>query len=421
MSSDQNRWVNYSVVVLILALLVAAFYGIRSQFEWVNMTINKGYTPEAARNRYLAAQHYLQQHSLTTKTAIDLTEIWDQLESQDAVLLLNNRVVPEAYHQQLMNWVADGGHLIITAQNLWDEEYQDSGDTLLDNLGVHVHNVIDEHAEEIGQAAAEKVKELAEEAGSDSEATINEDEEEAKTEANQCDAYGYSRLTLVDYSEALPPIQVQFGSYNHLVDAAGSSLAPYEYYPNQMLQYAIGQGKITTITNHSMWHNYNIGWYDHAYFLWLLVENAQNVWFVFDRQSESLLALITQHLLEPLIAGLLLLALYLWYRAKRFGPIAQEPPKGRRSLLEHITANGRFNWRHQQMQPLIQKQRDDIKHRFIRRHGNHHNEDSVITTLAKASELTPDQIRWALTCEAPEREQEFTQLIRLLQRLRNAV
>ena len=151
------------------------------------------------------------------------------------------------------------------------------------------------------------------------------------------------------------------------------------------------------------------------------MNNASKVWFVFDRDSDSLFGLILEHLLEPFVAGLLLLALHLWHRAKRFGPLAPAPQLARRSLMEHLEASAHFNWRHQQIQPMVQKQREDIRHRFILRYGSHHQEEFVMNTLAKTSELTPEQVRWALKAEPPEREQEFTQLIRLLQQLRNAV
>lgn len=426
MSNDhQNRWLNYGIVAVVLLLIGLMFYGISNQFERVNTTINLGYTTKALQNRYLAAQNFLDQQAIDSQTAIDLTEVIDQLQPNDALLLLNSRLIPEAYQDQIMDWVANGGHLLIRAQNLWDEEYQESGDPFLDKLGVRLYDVLEEEVERIGEAAGEKVDELnqqqeiteAETAGETDTVT----DEDKSTEAAQCDVYDYSRLTLVDYDNREPPIQVQFASYTHLFDASGNAITPADYYPNQMLQYPVGQGMITAISNYEMWLNHNIGWYDHAYYLWLLVQQADQVWFVFDRDAKSLFTLIIEHLLEPLIAGLLLLALYLWYRAKRFGPIAPAPAPTRRSLKEHLVANARFNWRHQQVQPLIQKQRDEIKQHFIRRHGNHHNQDFIFTTLAKASGLSAEQVRWALTVEPPEKEQEFTQLMRLLQRLRNAV
>ena len=414
-SNQQNRWVNYGIVAAILVLLGGLLYLISNQFERVKTTINLGYSLEAMQNRYLAAQKYLERQSIPSDTAVDIATVWDQLQHNDALLILNTRLVPEPYHEKLMDWVADGGHLVVTAQNYWSEDDAASGDSFLDQLGVEMYDVIEKEVDALGQSAGEALQEIMSE-------TESETGEEQITEAAQCDVYGYSRLTLVNYDQQRrPPLQIQFGSFAHLYDASGNALTPDIYYPNQILQYPIGQGMITTLTNHEMWANSNIGWYDHAYFLWLLVQDAEKVWFIFDRDSDSLLSLINKHLLEPFVAGLLLLALWLWYRAKRFGPIRPEPQLARRSLMEHLLASARFNWRHQQIQPMVQKQREDIKQLFMRRHGNHHQEDFIITTLAKSSDLTPEQIRWALLAQVPEREQEFTQLIRLLQRLRNAV
>ena len=441
-SNTQNRWVNYGIVAALVLLLVGVVMYISSQFERVKTTFNLGYTAEAIQNPYLAAQQYLQRQSIASDNGVDIASVWDQLQPGEALLLLNPRLIPEPYHLGLMEWVAEGGHLIVTAQNYWSEEYAESGDPFLDQLGVEMYDVIEDEIENVGEYAQQILQDkVAESASSDDESPtdieaessastgsdgelLNQagDESESKTtQAAQCDIYGYSRLTLVNYGEQAPPLQVQFGSFAHLYDASAKAITPEIYYPNQMLQYPVGRGMITTLTSHAMWSNENIGWYDHAYFLWLLVNNASKVWFVFDRDSDSLLSLILDHVLEPFAAGLLLLALYLWYRAKRFGPLAPEPQQARRSLMEHLEASARFNWRHRQIQPMVQKQREDIRHRFILRYGSHHQEDFVITTLAKASELTPKQVRWALKAEPPEREQEFTRLIRLLQRLRNAV
>ncbi len=46
-----------------------------------------------------------------------------------------------------------------------------------------------------------------------------------------------------------------------------------------------------------------------------------------------------------LLAGLLLLTLWLWRVGGRFGPLESEPPHGRRSLREHLEAAGTFLWR----------------------------------------------------------------------------
>ncbi|MDX1693097.1 MAG: DUF4350 domain-containing protein [Ketobacteraceae bacterium] len=421
-NTEQSRWVNYGIVAAILLLLALLLYVVSEQFERVKTTINMGYTLEAMQNRYLAAQKYLERQSIPSDTAVDIATAWEQLQANDALLILNTRLIPEPYHDRLLDWVASGGHLVVTAQNYWSEDSQESGDPFLDRLGIEMYDVITEEAEAIGESTQAAIQQLMEDAESDINEALSETSGEDKTtEAAQCDVYGYSRLTLMDYRDQKPPIQVQFASYSHLHDASGDAVTPDTYYPNQILQYPVGQGMVTALTSHQMWSNTNIGWYDHAYFLWLLVQNAGKVWFVFDRESDSLLSLMMEHLLEPLVAALLLLALYLWHRAKRFGPVKPEPELARRSLMEHLLASARFNWRHQQIHSLVRRQRDDIKQLFILRHGSHHREEEVITTLAKSSQLSPEQVRWALLAETPDKEQEFTHLIRLLQRLRNAV
>ncbi|MCG8668531.1 MAG: DUF4350 domain-containing protein [Pseudomonadales bacterium] len=423
----QDRTTNFVIVGVIGLLVAGVVYLISEQFESVRMTINKGYTLEAYQNSYLAAQQYLASFDIESKSAVDITEIRDQLEPSDSLLLLNTRLIPEPYHDFLLDWVNQGGHLIVTAHNMWDEDYGDSGDIFLDRLGVKMVTTLNDDVDEVEEAAEDLVEEILGE--DDTEESLvqqdsalqNSDDEENSTDINECTSYSYGRLTTVRYAENKPAIQVQFGTYVHLEDISGNALAFEGKYPNTILQYPIGDGMITTITNYRLWTNGNIGWYDHAFFLWLLVGNSNRTWFVFDKDSDSLLTLIERHFMEFFVSAALLLAFWLWYRAKRFGPIVAEPEKARRSLMEHLNANARFNWRHQQMDTLIKGQREEIKLHYSRRHGNYQSQAAMVATLAKASQLSNDEVEWALTCDTPYKEQDFTQLIRRLQRLRNAV
>jgi hypothetical protein len=48
--------------------------------------------------------------------------------------------------------------------------------------------------------------------------------------------------------------------------------------------------------------------------------------------------------MPALIACALLLALWIWSIVPRFGPIAPDAPPGRRRLLDHLRASGRYYW-----------------------------------------------------------------------------
>lgn len=63
----------------------------------------------------------------------------------------------------------------------------------------------------------------------------------------------------------------------------------------------------------------------------------------------------------------LLLALWLWARARRFGPLLESPSLERRSLLEHVAASGEHQWRYGHGDALHAAMRDAFLARLRRR------------------------------------------------------
>jgi len=116
-----------------------------------------------------------------------------------------------------------------------------------------------------------------------------------------------------------------------------------------LLHFKQGRGAVTILPL-SLFTNTSIGQHDAAELLWTLVQTYQP-------QRQGPLILMTRlHLptlwewltgpaFAALIAGLLLLVLWLWRIIPRFGPLAPEPEPHRRQLREHLTAVGRYVWR----------------------------------------------------------------------------
>ena len=58
-NTQQNRWLNYGVIALFVALAAAGMYSLSTKFETVLLSVNKGYSLEAFQNPYLAAEQFL--------------------------------------------------------------------------------------------------------------------------------------------------------------------------------------------------------------------------------------------------------------------------------------------------------------------------------------------------------------------------
>jgi hypothetical protein len=90
----------------------------------------------------------------------------------------------------------------------------------------------------------------------------------------------------------------------------------------------------------------SIGANDHAELFWRLASltPGRELHVYFRPERLSLWGFLEEHAVPALAAGALLLALWLWSIVPRFGPIAPEAPPGRRRLLDHLRASGRYFW-----------------------------------------------------------------------------
>jgi hypothetical protein len=110
-----------------------------------------------------------------------------------------------------------------------------------------------------------------------------------------------------------------------------------------------GQGVVALASDLSFLYNEGFIALDHAAWLSRILGEPKAgqravVWS--QPVDPSLLAWIWARAWPFLIGCGLLLAAWLWAGAGRFGPWLPAAPVGRRSLLEHLVASGRFLWRH---------------------------------------------------------------------------
>ena len=80
----------------------------------------------------------------------------------------------------------------------------------------------------------------------------------------------------------------------------------------------------------------------------------------------SLWGFLKENAAPALAAGGLLLALWLWSIAPRFGPVAPDVPPGRRRLLDHLRASGRYFWASGLRSRLVVAARDAALRRIAR-------------------------------------------------------
>jgi hypothetical protein len=109
---------------------------------------------------------------------------------------------------------------------------------------------------------------------------------------------------------------------------------------------AHGAGLVSGALELDFARNAYIGQHDHAEILWrmLSLQPAGELLVFHHPQRLSLWDFLVEHAAGALISGAVLLALWLWRIAPRYGTLLPDPPPVRRRLLDHLRASGRYLW-----------------------------------------------------------------------------
>jgi hypothetical protein len=344
-----------------------------------------GYKGEALSNDYLAVERFLTSIGIEGESISSLEKLREMPSTQDVLFIPTERI---SFNKQrnatLRDWVERGGHLIVVSWTLTDAEGYAYGpeDPFLDSLGVEQF----EH---------------------DSE-TLDDQEDRIPTDAVIGDSF----------------LQIDFYDSYYLIDHSDTAtvLAEDEFGVHA-LQYGIGTGKVTVLSDSYFLNNNRIKRYDHASFFWHLAQGEAQfgkVWLVYQEDMPSLWKWLAQHAPTVLISAAVLLLAWLWHSAVRFGPRLPDPVPVRRSVLEHLNTSGRFMWQHQVEDSLLKKVRAALHETMTYRHPGWSTlpKNLLQKKLAGRSGLDTVRIERALTASAEHRPLVFVELMRDLETLR---
>ena len=360
MSSQRER-INYllfaALIIIGIVSYIAWFF---THHELVENEVRKGVSSEVRRNPFLAAEMFLDVNGVNVESISGRDKLHKLPPSSD-VLLVNNlgaKLSSERF-QALLTWIENGGHLITTAHQLYDDEKLESGDQLLDELGIQLVKVcsckIDPNEEPL-----DDIESLDSDEQFDSEYSPN-----------------YSSLYPVNIEfESGETVEVKFNGDYELIDSR--EIASVEVASERgvhLLQVPRGDGLITIMSDNEFLKNpsyfslfnldlselvgyTSIADADHAYYLWLLVGTENKVWLLYGLQTEGIFNLIWNNAREFSISFIILLLLWLWWQSNRFGPLLGSVEAPRRNLMEHISMNSDYAWKQDRGQRLLQKNRD---------------------------------------------------------------
>lgn len=407
-------------LVLLLGLLGSY---VLSQATPHQELVKHGPAPEARANPYLAAEHFLRQQGRKVQHADSLQSLGQLPAAGQMLLVLGSReqMTPKQT-ERLLAWTRRGGHLLVVAETLWDEEKNSSGDLLLDPLGIqqYMSDELDESESEANADAVEDSTPAVETAPS-AEATTAASPDKG-TKQDPTPAVDLTQLYLENEDA---PAYIDFDTDYHLFDAKDLAHAwANSADTTHMLQLSQGDGLLTVVTDSWIWQNAHIGDYDNAWLLWYLTQDREVTLF-YRADRDDLFSLLLRHFPEALLALSLLLAASLWAAGLRQGPLQPVPERQRRQLQEHLRSSADFLLRHAGQRHLLQALQRDIQRRARLRHPGFDRLGVAEQwqVLGRMTRLTPSAISQAMRPIADRRlsASELTRQVAHLQTLRNVL
>jgi hypothetical protein len=354
------RWSGFALALLIL-----------TGCEYTEIEREIGYKGKARVNPWLAAERFIGRCGYATQPVLS----WTEPEAGDAAWIVPASVLSNvSFTRSMEQWVQDGGHLILLI------ERTDSATS--DWRGRHPPPALEEALSDMLRRAGISL------------------EKSGSASADEIEFQGMSYKVDAD-SEAVVS----------LTGAEGGVFASTES----------GDGRLTVITDGRIFRNRWIGDQDHAALLAALLDAGDSdgrVGIVRD-SGLSLWALLRQHLAPILLAGAVVLVLWLWRNLSRFGPVeSAAPPPVSRGYEHHLEALGYFHWKLDHAAALLGQLRAQVAefgHRACLAAGR--SGDDLHLFLAERAGLPPERVAHALADAAPRDPNAFTRVTADLQKL----
>jgi len=383
--------------LLWVGLLLACLLGAGGFYAWSKAipyeeVVDRGPSPEALANPYLAAEHFLRLQGLAVERANGLERLASLPAKGNSLLLLGERGnMSPRQAGQLLDWARSGGHLLVVAEALWDEETGKSGDLLLDRLPIH--QVLSDEPDAPAPAPARKNK--------------------------------APDLTKLYVDNDTAPVYFSFDTDFNLIDPKHlAQFSANSARSSHLMQLDLGKGRVTVITDSELWKTPDIGKHDNAWLLWYLTQGTA-VTLLFNGDVDDLFTLLLRYFPQALAALIALIALALWQAGMRQGPIQAPAPKARRQLQEHLKASADFLLRRSGQGTLLQALQRDILRAARRRHPGFEHLDNTEQgrVLAHLTRQPSHVISQALGPLPTKRlsSADFSRQVACLQTLRNAL
>jgi len=393
-------------------------WGLYASIEFYQEEAKTGWSLEAYRNPYLAAQQFMSRSGIEVIDAGSLAKL-DTLQGVSTLFITDaSQIISPRQLQQVLTWLENGGNVIVTADSVANTD-----DLLLQAFDVEVtlrEYDADDQAE--SKSMSESFREY------------NRQIEQGKTRDEIVKMYGKdTTLTLVQFDDEIGEVEIDFESARILthpyIDGKGYDAAkprPDSWSASEhgihLMQFDVGSGLLTMVSDSTIWTSYRIEAYDHAYLLWILSSRGGDFAILYPQLRDSLWQLAIRHASELLIAVALLVAFWLWHMGRRFGRILPPELTGARAMGEHFTAISQYLWHRKRGLDLIAPLRQRVLRRASLSLGEFagaapHRQMELI---GKRCGVTTDSISRALQ-ETQFNETSFVDTVKLLKHIEQSL
>ncbi len=336
------------VGIVLIALAGGFAWWFQRNFEPVTERVWVGFSGEAARDRFMAAELFLVRMGVEVSLGRSAARLGDLEKARVAVVPARRQSLVPHEIDTLVRWVATGGHLIVQAELAHVE------DPLLERLGTPIR-----------QGAADEVSDRSRRSGKASGKARPANEaptDEAEQTRDPKLMRRQDRLADIMLPKATEPVIVRVRNPIAFADEARKPDFQWRDANDgiHLASFAVDRGRVTVLSG-MPFTNALIDAHDHAGLLFHLAHwdtNAPVVRFFDWGGRRALWRWLLEQLPYAAIALALAIAAWVWRVSVRFGPIAPDPSPARRRLLDHLAASGRFQWRRGQTDELARAAHD---------------------------------------------------------------
>jgi hypothetical protein len=393
-------------------------WGLYLSIETYEETEHSEWSRKALYNPYLAAQQFMAQSDFEVIDVDSLVKL-NQLNGLGTLFFSNaNQVQTPRQLEQVMEWLDGGGNVIYSAN-----EVEHDDDLLLQAIAVDVEwRERDETSDGDGRSLSEILRDY------------NRQIEDGKSREEIIAASRTEKLSLtkVRFGDDIGELEVAFDTervlrHNVLDDSdARVEHQPFSWsnseYGVHMMQFEIGEGLLTIVSDPGIWTSYQIDNYEHAYLLWLLSSDDGSFAILRSVLRESIWTLISRNASEFLIAAGLLITALMWHLASRFGRLLPRDLSRQRALGDHFSSLSHYLWKRRRSAYLLAALRQSVMRRASLTLGGFANAgpEGQFELIAERCDLQPEAIARVFS-KNDFNEASFVVAVRLLKHIEQSL